>query len=233
MVIKKTKIFLLLLLLLSIGSIGNAQTKKTMNSSAFKSSLNKGENKLIHYKTLTITPVNLFIQDKPWNDRSASIQLELNIEEGTKKFHTFLWYFEKGKDQAINYPLAWGNYVFSMEIKDQETVQLVVDTLNLGTPFFINFGENAIIGDLKINFKEVTDVMDAPSLDGAPSDAESYAEYDLVLSSNKEQKTLSFNSLNFYNKTEMSLEWNEYKIIVLYTDLNSLKLMVNKRSGVK
>lgn len=230
MIIKKIKISLLLLL--SMGAIGYAQTKKTMNSGTFKAPLNKGENKLIHFKTLTITPVNLFIQDKPWNDRSASIQLELNIEEGAKKFHTFLWYFE-GKDQAINYPLAWGNYVFSLEIEDQEAVQLVVDTLNFGIPFFINFGQDAIIGDLMINFKEVVDVMDAPSLDGSSSKAESYAEYDLVLSANKTQKKLSFNSLNFYNKTEMSLAWNDYEIMVLYTDLNSLKLMVNKKSGGK
>lgn len=227
MILKKIKIFLLLLL--SMGTIGYAQTKKTMNSSTFKTPLNKGENKLIHFKTLTITPVNLFIQDKPWNDRSASIQLELNIEEGVKKFHTFLWYFE-GKDQAVNYPLAWENYVFSLEIKDQEAVQLVFDTLSFGKSFFINFGQDAIIGDIKINFKEVTDVMDAPSLDGSPSDTESYAEYDLVLSANKEQKTLSFNSLNFYNKTEMLLEWNEYEIMVLYTEINSLKLMVKKKS---
>lgn len=230
MILKKIKLFLLLLL--AMGSIGYAQTKKTMNSSMFKAPLHKGENKLIHYKTLSITPVNFFIQDKPWNDRSASIQLELNIEEGAKKFHTFLWYFE-GKEQAVNYPLAWGNYVFSLEIKDQETVQLVVDTLSFGKPFFIYFGQDAIIGDLKINFKEVVDVMDAPSLDGSPSDAESYAEYDLVVSANKEQKKLSFNSLNFYNKTEMLHEWNEYEIKVLYTEINSLKLMVNKKSGGK
>jgi len=230
MILKKIKIFLLLLV--SMGSIGYAQTKKTMNNGTFKAPLSKGENKLIHYKTLSITPVNLFMQDKPWNDRSASIQLELNIEEGAKKFHTFLWYFE-GKEQAVNYPLAWGNYVFSLEIKDQEAVQLVVDTLSFGKPFFIYFGQDAIIGDLKINFKEVVDVMDAPSLDGSPSDAESYAEYDLVLSANKEQKKLSFNSLNFYNKTEMLLEWNEYEIKVLYTEINSLKLMVNKKSGGK
>ncbi|MES2139786.1 MAG: hypothetical protein V4511_08750 [Bacteroidota bacterium] len=230
MIIKKIKIFLLLLL--SMASIGYAQTKKTMNNSTFKASLNKGENKLIHYKTIAITPVNLFIQDKPWNDRSANIQLELNIEEGAKKFHTFLWFFE-GKEQAINYPLAWENYIFSLEIKDKEVVQLIVDTLSFGKSFFIYFGQDAIIGDLKINFKEVVDVMDAPSLDGSPSDTESYAEYDLVLSANKEQKTLSFNSLNFYNKTEMLLELNEYEIKVLYTDLNSLKLSVNKKSGGK
>jgi hypothetical protein len=230
MILKKIKIFLLLLL--SMGTIGYAQTKKTMNSSTFKAPLNKGENKLIHYKTVAITPVNLFIQDRPWNDRSASIQLELNIEEGAKKFHTFLWYFE-GKDQAVNYPLAWGNYVFSLEIKDQEMVQLVVDTLSFGKSFFIYFGQDAIIGDLKINFKEVVDVMDAPSLDGSSSGADSYAEYDLILSANKEQKKLSFNSLNFYNKTEMLLEWNEYEIKVLYTEINSLKLMVNKKSGGK
>lgn len=215
-----------------MGSIGRAQTKKTMNGNTFKAPLNKGENKLIHFKTLTITPVNLFIQDKPWNDRSASIQLELNIEEGAKKFHTFLWYFE-GKDLGINYPMAWGNYVFSLEIKDQEAVQLVVDRLNFGKSFFIYFGQDAIIGDLKINFKEVVDVMDAPSLDGSPSDTESYAEYDLVLSANKEQKKLSFNSLNFYDKTELLLEWNDYEIMVLYTEINSLKLSVNKKIGGK
>lgn len=215
-----------------MGSIGHAQTKKTMNNNTFRAPLNKGENKLIHFKTLAIIPVNLFIQDKPWNDRSASIQLELNIEEGAKKFHTFLWYFE-GKDQAINYPLAWENYVFSLEIKDQETVQLVVDTLSFGKSFFINLGKDAIIGDLKINFKEVMDVMGARMPDSPPSNTDSYAEYDLVLSANKEQKTLSFNSLNFYNKTELLLEWNDYEIMVLYTEINSLKLSVNKKSGGK
>lgn len=230
MILKKIKIFLLLLL--SMGSIGYAQTKKTMNSSMFKASLNKGENKLIHYKTVAITPVNLFIQDKPWNDRSASIQLELNIEEGEKKFHTFLWYFE-GKDQAVNYPLAWENYVFSLEIKAQEAVQLVVETLDFGKPFFINLGKDAIIGDLKINFNEVMDVMGARMPDSPPSNTDSYAKYDLILYANKEQKKLSFNSLNFYNKTEKLLEWNEYQIMVLYTEINSLKLSVNKKSGGK
>lgn len=230
MIAKKIKI--LLLLVLSIASIGYAQTKKSMNYNTFKTPLKKGENAAIHYKALTVTPVNLFIQDKPWNDRSASIQLELNIEEGDKKFHTFLWYFE-GKDQVVNYPLASGGYIFSLEIKDQAAVSLVIDTLNFGKPFFINLGQEAIIGDLRINFKEVMDVMGKSMPGEPPSNTDSYAEYDLILSDKKEQKTLTFNSLNFYNKTEMLLEWNEYEIIVLYTEINSLKLMVNKKSGNK
>lgn len=231
MIIKKIKI--VLFLFLSMGAVGYAQSKKAMNTGTFKSTLNKGENKLIYYKTLTITPVNLFIQDKPWNDLSASIQLELNIEEGAKRFHSFLWYFEKGKDQAINYPQAFGKYIFSLEIKDQQEVSLVVDTLNFGKPFFINLGQEAIIGGIKINFKDVTEISDAPKLDYSPSDMEPYAEYDLVLSTNKEQKTLYFNSLNLDGNKERAFEWNEYEIKVLYTEISTMKLIINKKSGGK
>ena len=213
--------------------LGYSQTNITMNDNSFKIPLKKGKNEVINYKTLSIAPVNLFIQDKPWNDLSASIQLELNIEEGDRNFRTFLWYFEKGMAQPLNYPLASGNYVFSLEIKDQEEVSLVITKLRFGKPFFINLGQEIIIEDLKINFKEVMDVMGAVLPGEPPSNTDSYAEYDLILSDKKEQKTLTFNSLNFYDKTEMSIEWNKYEIMVLYTEINALKLMVNKKNGAK
>ncbi len=227
--LKKAQIKISILTLLFTGLQGYAQSGSNMNQTAFKIPLHKGENKVTKYKTLEITPVNLFIQDKPWNDKSANIQLELSVKTDNKPFKTFLWYFQKDKNPPANYPQASGKYIYSLEISPQETIQLTVDTLSFEKPFFLTLGQDAKIGDLTVNFTESMDVMGARSENEAPSNNDSYAEYYLALSENKEQKTLSFFSSNVNNKAEQSLKWGDYEIIVLYDDLKLLKLIVYNR----
>ncbi len=225
--VKKIKIKAFIMLSLYTGLNGYAQTGINMDRKPFKTAfLNKGANPLIQYKTLEINPVNLFVQDKPWSDRSVQIQLELKVTEKDKKFSTFLWYYSEVNNPPQNYPQAFGKYAYGLEISKQQDVQLVVDELNLENPFFINLGHDAIIGDLTVNFKESVDVMGA-SLDGKPSKYDSYADYQLGLSENGQQETLSFSSVDF-NEGRGSLKWKDYEIKILYYDMKLLQLVVSK-----
>jgi hypothetical protein len=218
-----------LLFILSISLMGFAQNEKKMNMEPLRISMQKGENKVINYKTLEVDPVNLFIQERPWNDRSVDIQLELNIKENDKTFHTYLWYNEPGKDPLTNYPKAWGRYIYSLEIDKNDAVNFVVDELKFGVPFFIELGKEAKIGNLTINFKESMDVMGARR-DG-DSRYDSYAEYKLKVFENKDEKEFSFTSLNINDEKEQVLTWKNYEIKVLVTEIRSLKLVVQKKEN--
>lgn len=206
--------------------MGYSQTSANTNEYPFKIKLQKGANASFTHNALSINPINLFIQDKPWNDRSAHIQLELDIKEQKNAIHTFLWYFEKGRNPLTNYPLVYGKYLYSLEIDAANNVSLVIDTLSFEKPFYIEISKEAHIGNLKIRFKESMDVMGARTAgDGSPQN-ESYAEYELVVGNNKEEKTFSFTSLNENDKTTPVLKWKNYEIKILYTDLRLLKLAV-------
>ena len=70
------------------------KTDHNMTNNSVKVPLNAGwdNNSSIRYETLSIEPVNLYIQSKPWGDSDSSpnVQLELNIVENDKKHNTFL-----------------------------------------------------------------------------------------------------------------------------------------------
>jgi hypothetical protein len=187
--------------------------------------LQKGKNKLINYKKLEIDPVNLFIQERPWNEASAHIELELKINDNDKVFHTYLWYNEKGVAPLINYPLAFGNYIYSLEINKNDAVTFVIDELDFGIPFFIELGKEAKIENITIKFIESRDVMGRAS---EGTNSYSYAKYTLLVIENKDEKEFSFNSLNF-DEQEHVLSWKNYEMKVVHTEIRSLKLVVSKK----
>lgn len=229
---KKIKIYVFVILFLFTRFTVFAQTGLNMNPKPYKTDfVKKGANPLMQYQTLEINPINLFVQDKPWSDRSVRIQLELKVTEKDKKFSTFLWYYSEVNNPPQNYPQAFGKYTYGLEISKQQDEQLVVDELKLKNSFFINLGHDAVIGDLRINFKESMDVMGA-SIDGNPSKYDSYADYQLILMENGQQETLSFSSIDF-NEGKLSLKWKDYEIKVLYNEVKVLQLVVFKKSVKK
>lgn len=227
----KLTIFLLAISL-CLGLTGFSQKNKDMTPKPLKTLMNKGKNNLIQYKTLEIDPTNLYVQDRPFNDRSTHIQLELNSKEGDKNFHTFLWYFEKGRDPLTNYPQVFGKYLYSLEIGVEDAVTFVVEEVNFEKQFYLNLGDEANIGKLTVKFSGSIDAMGASS-DGRVHGNESYAEYELLLSENKEEKKISFTSLNANSQKPQSFKWKNYEIKVLYDDLKILKLVVFQTAADK
>lgn len=212
------------LLLVFLTCEGYSQNKANMTK-PLRVSLNKGQNKVMHYQGFEIEPINLYVQDRPYNDRSVHIQLELNIKKGDKLFHTFLWFSESGNAPPPNYPQVWEKYLFSLDIGANDAVTFVVEELNFGKPFFINIGKEAEFGTLTVKFSESTDVMGASS--NGDFNATSYAIYELLLSENKEEKKISFTSLD-KNSQKIQFKWKNYEIKVLKDDLKMMKLVVFK-----
>lgn len=189
--------------------------------------LEKGKNKLIQFDSLLIDPINLFMQDKPCNELSVCLQLELLAKTNNKELHTFLWSREK-PTHTLNYPKAFENYTLSLNVSKNDKIEFVLDKIQLGQFFFLDFGQTINIENLQLTFKEAMDVMDAPNPNSNAPGA-SYVEYQIVGKINDEQKTFSFTSFNTNEgSNELVLDWKNYKIQILATEIDYLKLIVTK-----
>jgi hypothetical protein len=214
-----------LIILSVIVLLGFTQKEKKVNHQYYVS-LKKGVNSTINYKTLTVEPTNLFIQSRPWNDKSVHIQLEMNVKENDQTYHTFLWYNEKGsRTPPTNYPMAWGKYSYGLEVSKKDEVSFTIDELTFGSPFYIELNKKAAIGELAVNFSESIDVM-GQSVNGSQND--SYAEYQLLVSDTKEETKLKFTSLNVNNGKIQVLKWKNYDIAILETEIDALKIKISK-----
>jgi hypothetical protein len=182
------------------------------------------ENQSVQYETLHITPVNLFVQTKPWNDRSPHIQLELNVMNDNRKYATFLGYNEFGNAPSTNYPKAFEDYVFSLDVKN-DCVHLVVEKLDFGKVFFLELvGQKAVIGNFSIFFESS---MSDWSVDPSGKKLENREYFNILVSDDSEQKKLSFGAL-YAKERELILTWKDYQIVVLDAGEKTLKLKVLK-----
>jgi len=221
---------LLILLLVFIQVPGYAQSEKNMIENPIIIPLKIGKNPSTQFETLVIEPVNLFIQSKPVNKHSPHTQLELNIVENNRRYSTFLWYYDESNgDQKINYPKAYQNYSFNLKINKEE-VGLVVKRLDFGNTMFIDLGQTAVIGNLTILFE---DYFGESSVDINGNQTDAFNTYTISLSEANEQKTMSFMSLNKQVGKEVSIEWKDYKVLILEDSEKALKLMVFKNDSKK
>lgn len=212
-----------ILLLVLIPFSGYTQSKKNMPNNSIIIPLKIGENSSIQLEKLTIEPVNLFIQSKPINKSSSHIQLELNVIENDSRYTTFLWnYNESDGSQKTNYPKAYQNYSFNLKI-NKEDIELVVEKLDFGKAMFIDLGQTAVIGNLTILFE---DYIGEWSVDINGNQTDAFNTYNILLSEENEQKTISFISLNKNIEKELSIEWKDYKILILEDSEKALKLTV-------
>ncbi len=224
------EINILIVLLVLIQFPGYAQSEKNMTNNSIRIPLKTGKNPSTQFEALVIEPVNLFMQSKPIKKDSPSIQLELNVVKNKSKYSTFLWYYDASSDgQKPNYPKAYQNYSFDLKINEEE-VALVVETLDFGKTMFIDFGQTAVIGNLSILFKDSIGEWSV-DIDGNHTDA--FNTYTISLSEENEQKTMSFMSLNKNDGKELSIEWKDYKILILEDSEKALKLMVFKNDSKK
>ena len=225
------EIYKLLILLLVFTQIpGYAQSEKNMIDNSIVIPLKIGKNSSTQIETLVIEPVNLFIQSKPVNEHSPHIQLELNIVDDNRRYSTFFWYYEgSNSDQKINYPKAYQNYSFNLKINKEE-VGLVVKKLDFGKAMFIDLGQTAVIGNLTILFE---DYFGESSVDINGNQTDAFNTYHISLSEENEQKTVSFLSLNKQVGKEPSIEWRDYKILILEDSEKALKLKVFKNGSPK
>jgi len=221
---------LLILLLIFNQFPGYAQSEKNMINNSITIPLKKGVNPSIQLEKLVIEPANLFIQSTPINKDSPHIQLELNLIKNNTKYTTFLWCYDTlSGNQKTNYPKAYQNYSFDLKINKEE-VALVVEKLDFGKTMFLDLKQTAVIGNLTILFEDYTGEWSV-DINGNQTDA--FNTYNISLTEENEQKTISFMSLNKYAGKELSIEWKNYKILVLKDSEKSLKLLVFKNDSKK
>jgi len=209
---------------------GYAQSEKNMINNSITIPLKKGTNPSIQFETLVIEPANLFIQSKPLNKDSPHIQLELNVIKNNTKYTSFLWCYDASSDnQKTNYPKAFQNYSFDLKINKEE-VELVVEKLDFEKTIFLDLGQTAVIGNLAISFE---DYIGEWSVDINGNYIDAFNTYNISLSEENEQKTISFMSLNKHIGKELSIEWKNYKILILEDSEEALKLLVLKNDSKK
>lgn len=222
MKVSKNTVFIILLVF--IHCTGFAQSENSITNSSIRIPLKKGKNPSTLYEKLVIEPTNLFIQSKPIKNNSPHIQLELNVVENSTKYNTFLWYYEESSgNKKVNYPKAYQNYSFSLEM-NKKKVNLVVEKLDFEKTMFIDVGQTAVIGNLEILFK---DCIRESSEDINGNQTDVFNSYYVLLVENDEQKTVSFISLDKLVDKELIIEWKNYKILILEDSEKALKLIVN------
>ena len=195
-----------------------------MTNSSIRIPLNKGKNPSTLYKKLVIEPTNLYIQSNPINNNSPHIQLELNLVENSTKHTTYLWHYEESSgNKKVNYPKAYQNYSFSLEI-NKKKVNLVVEKLDFEKTVFIDLGQTAVIGNLEILFK---DCIRESSEDINGNQTDVFNSYNVLLAEDGKQKTVSFISLDKLVDKEFIIEWKNYKVLILEDSEKALKLIVN------
>ncbi len=195
-----------------------------MTNSSIRIPLNKGKNPSTLYEKLVIEPTNLFIQSNPINNNSPHIQLELNLVENSTKHTTYLWHYEESSgNKKVNYPKAYQNYSFSLEI-NKKKVNLVVEKLDFEKTVFIDLGQTAVIGNLEILFK---DCIRESSEDINGNQTDVFNSYNVLLAEDGKQKTVSFISLDKLVDKEFIIEWKNYKVLILEDSEKALKLIVN------
>jgi len=203
--------------------------------------LKTGKNASVQFETLLIEPINLFVQSKPWNDSAPHIQLELNVTENNQTYSTFLWYYEAADEPKIDYPKAFENYLFGLEIST-DSISLIVEKLDFGKEFFIELNQKAVIGNLSISFEESSSEW---SEDPFGNYSESREHFKISLSDDNEQTELRFGTLYASghekkllldsrlggiedSEDELLLEWKDYQIFVLGASEKIMKLKVTK-----
>ncbi|MBD0779231.1 hypothetical protein HPE56_15630 [Maribacter sp. ANRC-HE7] len=223
---KPIKINILILLFALIQMPGHAQSEKDMINTSIIIPLKIGKNPSTHFESLDIEPANLIIQSKPIKEHSPHIQLALNIVGKNKEYTTYLWYYDEAMDnQRTNYPKAFDNYAFSLNINKEE-VDLVVEKLDFKKAFFIDIGQTAVIGDITILFEQCIGEW---SEDPDGNQVAAFNTYYVSLMEKNEQKTISFTSLNKSVRNELSIEWKNYTFLVLDDSEKELKLMVCRK----
>lgn len=219
----KITIGMLLLVLVQLPSY--AQSEKHMTNKSLILPLKTGKNPSVQWESLVIAPVNLFIQTKPINTASPQIQLELNVVEGTKRYTSFLWYYDvPGESGKTNYPKAFQNYAFDLKI-DKDKVGLVVTKLAFEKALFLDVGQTAVIGNLAIQFKDASGEW---SVDINGNQTAAFTTYTISVAKGQEQQALSFTSLDLQVQKELALVWQDYKILILEATEKAVKLMVVK-----
>jgi len=184
--------------------------------------LKVGENAPIQFETLVIEPVNLFVQSKPWNDRSPHIQLELNVKRNSGEYATFLWYYETDSDPKTNYPKAFENYIFGLEINN-DSVRLAVEKLDFGKDFFLELNQKAIIGNISISFKEYYIKWYVHPF-GEPNGH--CAIYVIEVSGGNEQEEIIFRFYSDDRLNELQSEWKGYQFSLVEAGEKIFKLKV-------
>lgn len=219
-----TKPYIWITVLILFQSMGYACTPNSMGRELLRIPLKEGKNPPVQFEALVLEPVNLFIQSKPWNDRSPHIQLELNISGVSKEYSTFLWYYEDNADLGTNYPKAFEKYLLSLDT-DKDEVELVISELDFGQAFFIDIHQKIVIGDLVLKFEESMGEWWV-NPDGTYAGAST--TYTLLLSNYFERNILHFTSSTENESNEQSLKWRNYTIELLGDWEDRIKLKVSK-----
>lgn len=207
-------------------------TTDTMNAQNNRRILLKqgyNNNPAVRFDNMTIEPVNLYIQPKPWNDRSPHLQLEIRITTPDTVHQSFLIYYEKEDIlQQNNLPQAIGKYLFSLETEEGR-VYLRTDTLKFGDAFIIDTRNkiSAIIDRFKITYDSG---WSGNSIQPDGSFGGCIVCHSFRLSEFEDEKIVIFSYESTAEKGEQATvsKWKEYKIDILDNFSEPLKVRVTK-----
>jgi len=212
---------ILIAIFICIQCKGYAQSEKPLMVIPLKT----GKNPSTSFEDLTLEPAHLFIQSNPIDHNAPHIQLQLNIVKNHSKYATFLWYYNApGIQKKTNYPIAFLNYAFYLKV-DKKSVELVVEALDFEKTMYMNLGQTAIIGDLKIRYTACVSES-VVAINGHQEAA--FNTYSMSLSNGHSQETISFNSMDKQTKKQPWMAWKNYKIYILEDSEKALKLKVSK-----
>ena len=227
---KKPVIILGIIALIAGGCFGQAKlnTQNNMtNPIHVPLKAGRNANPAVRYETLRIEPVNLFIQSKPWHDRSSNVQAELNIALNAAVHNTFLSYSET-PSHKVNYPKAFRHYLLGLNVNDSGAgteVELTVEKLTFGKVFYLE--TEAVIEDLTV---EITGGGEQRS--AMPGVGDKWF-YRVTLSQNNEHETFIFDGFYESEGKEQTFEWNGYKMVVSGTansfHNNYVKMKIEKQ----
>lgn len=181
-------------------------------------------NQPVQFERLTITPVRLYIEEKPWSGRGAPVSLELNIAGEYFEDSFYLYDWAMGDEQ----PVAIENYLFSLETDDTHArtdVRLVVGKTAFNTPFLLGFNRQADFDGLTVWFEDAIHET-ATYEPGGPEVHDSSIK--LTLREKNKRGAFTFMASELCKEGQLVYEWGDYRVRVLGIE-ESLKLKVEKK----
>ena len=140
------------------------------------------------------------------------------------RYSTFLCYYDSCEQ---NFPQALGRYVYSLNVNNDDKVELVVEEPEFGKEFFIGIGKDAIFENFILKFEECV----SGTCVGPNGEYDGYTcDYSLLVSNNEGQENLFINTTEKDAGKKLFVAWKEYDILVLKHDsADLLKLKVVRK----
>lgn len=183
------------------------------------------DNQPVQFEGLTITPVRLYIEEKPWSGRGPSVSLKLNVAGEYSEHLFYLHYLGTGDEK---FPEAIENCLFSLEIDDTDVktdVRLVVAKNAFDTPFFLDLYRRVTIGRVAVCFEDAIHEV-ATYEPGGPEVHDSFIKFSLW--DRNRRNLFPFMASELHKDGQLVYEWRDFRVWVLGYNQEFLKLKIEK-----